>query len=184
MYRFFYHCILPYQISSLALFLYPPWSRHFPVCCQSWFCLVFCHLCYFFCLRHWHFINCFHLNFYPWSFFIFICYLFFLFHFLFHTQFIFKLVWGDGIVSIDWSTTLALNIPHKILDKWDLEVWYFGIFSQLAILDWFFTCLFKYERIPLSAYFHWNIYRLFHLIMFWLQSVYLVNTKFHYLYVV
>ena len=37
----------------------------------------------------------------------------------------------------------------QVLDIFDLDILYFWIFTELAILEWFFTWSFKHARIPL-----------------------------------
>ena len=48
--------------------------------------------------------------------------------------------------------------PLIVLDKPDLKVFDVWMFSELAILDWFFTCLIKHARVPVHTFFHWIIY--------------------------
>ena len=51
-------------------------------------------------------------------------------------------------------------LPPSI-KKLDLEVLYFGLFSELSILEWFSTWCFKHARIPIHLYFQRNIYPLY-----------------------
>ena len=50
------------------------------------------------------------------------------------------------------SSMLSL-FSFQDLDKLDLEVLEFWLFTVLSILEWFSTWLFKYARIPVCMYF-------------------------------
>ena len=42
---------------------------------------------------------------------------------------------------------MPFMVSLQVLDKLDLEVLHLGMFSDLAILEWFSTCCFKHARI-------------------------------------
>ena len=50
------------------------------------------------------------------------------------------------------SSTLSL-FSFQALEKLDLEILDFGLFTALPILEWFSTWFFKYELISVRMYF-------------------------------
>ena len=53
--------------------------------------------------------------------------------------------------------------PLKGIEEIDLEMLDFGVFSELAILEWFLTC--RFNTFSVGMYFQSYLY---HLIMFWI----------------
>ena len=50
------------------------------------------------------------------------------------------------------SSMLSL-FPFRALEKLDLEILDFWLFTELPILEWFLTWFFKYALIPVRTYF-------------------------------
>ena len=68
-------------------------------------------------------------------------------------------------------TCMFCFFPLQVLDKLDFEVLDFGIFSELAILNWYSTRRIKHARTQVCTYFNWNIYHIFCIVIslfFWL----------------
>ena len=56
---------------------------------------------------------------------------------------------------------------HQVLEKLDLEVLDFGLFSSFAILEWFRNFHFKHAIIPVCVYFERNIWGAARIITYW-----------------
>ena len=75
---------------------------------------------------------------------------------LFHSIFIIIFNIRNKLVWLIISSMLSL-LSFQTLEKLDLEMLDFWFFTELSILEWFFTWLFKYILITVRVYFQIRI---------------------------